>query len=153
MARAGAASDDPEGSAEHIHGGDPLRLLVVGVDDTYRTYLQAAMRRMDVGVSIETVYLPSRGHARAALASGGFDAVLADSRLPDGTGHQLLSEVGALAPGSRRILLASPAQEARVAAESVDAVWDKQAPGYELRGFLERLVTVQRLRKAGRGRS
>lgn len=126
---------------------EPVRVLYVGADDEYRNRFRSALQHAEATEGIEALYLTRRSHARLAFESGRVDAVFAEFLLPDGTGPELLQELCHLDPAVHGVLLTSrPGQ----VTDRVHAVWDKAAPVYELRSYLERIVSIRRLRGVGR---
>lgn len=66
-----------------------MRIFVVEDDDILRDGLEVGLRL--AGFSIETA--ATLEEARAGLAAGGFDVIVLDLMLPDGSGLDLLAEI------------------------------------------------------------
>lgn len=91
----------------------PLRILYVDDEPTNLRLLQAVVQ-MVLKRSDEVVTTPSPAVALEKLASGPFDAVVSDQRMPLLSGTQLLATVRERQPQARRILLTGHAEDPEV---------------------------------------
>jgi DNA-binding NtrC family response regulator len=78
------------------------RLRVLLVDDEPEILKAISWELEDVA---DVTATPSVAEALAAVAAGPFDVVIADLRLPDRWGDELLAYVAARTPATRRVLL------------------------------------------------
>jgi two-component system, NtrC family, response regulator len=111
-----------------VSGG--LRLLAVEDQPANVALLKALMRRSsnpelrEADLSVASTL----AEGRRLLASGGYDVVLLDLRLPDGSGLDLAREFGSRLPGTRILVVtanAMPGDEAAALAAGAHAFMSK----------------------------
>jgi DNA-binding NtrC family response regulator len=98
-------------------GGKVERLRVLLVDDD-ADLLEALRISLEKVVEVRTAR--SVGDALELLRAGPVDIVVADLRLPDRWGDELLAHVAARHPGTRRLMLTGDADPQRTVRELLD---------------------------------
>jgi len=120
----------------------PLRLLVLEDDDDFQELLRVLLRRLDLHVPLESLFLSRVADARRVVQAAHVDVVLSDFHLPDGTGLDLLQKVREVTPRAHRIVLTGHPDAARDHArfdDHVDRLWDKRKGPKELLALLQGL--------------
>jgi CheY-like chemotaxis protein len=118
------------------------RILFVDDEPAVLAGLQAAFRRDSE--RWDMVFAPGSDAAVAVLATGEFDAVVSDMRMPGMDGAGLLDHVRHTSPQTRRIMLSgsTDSQDAMRAAPAAEEVLTKPCTARAVRATLERLLTV-----------
>ena len=92
-----------------------MRILYVEDNDRDADFVRRALAREQPPPQ-ELRVAPTLAAARAALAGGGWDVVLADLNLPDGHGLELLGELAASPPAPLMVALTGQGDESTVLA-------------------------------------
>ena len=130
-----------------------LRLLAVEDQPANVALLKALMRRSS-NPELREADLSVAGtvaEGRQLLAGGGYDVVLLDLRLPDGSGLDLAREFGARLPGTRILVVtanAMPGDEAAALAAGAHAFMSKPYDPATLAATVLELAGVRTSREA-----
>jgi DNA-binding response OmpR family regulator len=116
------------------------RLLLIEDDASIARFVEIALDGLPdhdaAAPAVELTVVTSLRDARAALAAGGWQLVISDLMLPDGSAESLLADGLALAPGAPRwVVFSAGVQEERratLAARGVAAMLRKPVPLVEL---------------------
>jgi two-component system KDP operon response regulator KdpE len=126
--------------------GIGMRLLIVDDHDMSRSLLHAIIERSRHArlQGARVTDAPSLADARAAVASDRFDVVLLDVHLPDGSGLELLADIGE-SPHLRPVVIALtggvlPHQRAAALDAGCDGFLDKPYLADDLINLLDKLA-------------
>lgn len=115
-----------------------LRILIVDAKRSLRRAWRALLESTFPGCVVEEI--PDATEAWGRVRTRMYDLILADERLPDGSGLALLEKARDACPGAIRVLLADPPAGEEVRRGVVHGVLPRHAPLADATDALRRLV-------------